>query len=264
MHNLGIQGTALAWFKSYLSERTQCVDINGNRSAPKKINISVMQGSILGPLLFLCFINDLPNATKILKLLLFADDTCALDSDVNINILIGRCNMELQQLANWFVVNKISVNAAKCKYIIFHRQKKKLPTNLPNLEMNFNLIGNPVDPNLITILDRIDSGGHNPDLRYYKYLGILIDDSLSLSFHIDTICKKLNRALFCLNRVKHILNTKTLTTLYYSLFHSHLLYCSIILNCATPTLLKKYLFYKKKVYVRLQNHHSMLTQHPSF
>ncbi len=119
--------------------------------------------------------------------------------------------------------------------------------------MNFNLIGNPEDPNLITTLDRIDSGGRDPDLRYYKYLGILIDDSMSLTFHIDSICKKLNRALFCLNRVKHILNTKALTTLYYSLFHSHLLYCNIILNCATHTLLKKISVLRKKAIRTITN-----------
>ncbi len=107
LSNLGIKNTELNWFQSYLTGRRQCVDINGQFSSLAPIDISVMQGSILGPLLFLCFINDLPNTTEILRLLLFADDTCALDSDNNLTTLINRCNEELQKLANWFVINKI-------------------------------------------------------------------------------------------------------------------------------------------------------------
>ncbi len=246
LHNLGIQNVTLSWFQSYLSGRSQCVDINGNLSTPKNINISVIQGSVLGPLLFLCFINDLPNASKILKLLLFADDTCALDRDENLHTLINRCNSELQNLTNWFIINKISVNAAKCKYIIFHRPRKKIPTNLPCVFLNFNIKGNLDDPSQITTLERVGSSNPNPDNRYLKYLGILMDEHLSFSYHIEAICKKLNRALFCLNRVKHVLNIKALTTIYYSLFHSHLLYCNIILNCASPPLLKKISTLQKK------------------
>jgi hypothetical protein len=76
----GVNDNVLRWFESYLSNPSQCVDINGKISSPKYINISVMQGSVLGPLLFLIFINDLPKAT-ILKTLLFADDACTLHSD---------------------------------------------------------------------------------------------------------------------------------------------------------------------------------------
>jgi hypothetical protein len=89
----GVINNVLDWFESYLSNRSQCVDINGKISSPKSISISVMQGSVLGPLLFLIFINDLPKAT-ILKTLLFADDACSLHSD-------------LQKIANWFSANKL-------------------------------------------------------------------------------------------------------------------------------------------------------------
>ena len=99
LENLGIKNKVLEWFRSYLSNRSQIVDINGEISEEAKINISVMQGSILGPLLFLIFINDLPNASELLRLLLFADDTCALDSDNDLNLLITRVNAELKKLA---------------------------------------------------------------------------------------------------------------------------------------------------------------------
>ncbi len=96
------------------------------------------------------FINDLPNASEILKLLLFADDTCALDSDCDVSNLIIRVNTELAKISEWFLANKISVYVAKCKYryIIFHNQNKKIPDNIPAVVFNSN-------NSLVTPLERI-------------------------------------------------------------------------------------------------------------
>ena len=108
LSKLGILDTALKWFTSYLADRYQYTDIGGNKSKEKLIDISVMQGSILGPILFLCFINDLPLAISLLTLL-FADDTAVVDSDTDIPALIKRVNKEIQKLANWFRANKRAV-----------------------------------------------------------------------------------------------------------------------------------------------------------
>ena len=97
--NLGITDTVLKWFTSYLSDRKQFTEIDGSKSSNQIIDISVLQGSILGPILFLCFINDLNLSTELLTLL-FADDTAIVDSDSDINILINRVNYELQKVAN--------------------------------------------------------------------------------------------------------------------------------------------------------------------
>ena len=96
LKKFGITGTTWNWFRSYLSNRKQKVEINGTFSNLASINISVLQGSILGPILFLCFINDLPNLPNLL-LLLFADDTGCFASDKNLNNLINTCNTELQK-----------------------------------------------------------------------------------------------------------------------------------------------------------------------
>jgi hypothetical protein len=95
---LGIQGVALKWFESYLQNRRQVVDINGNTSTASNIKISVLLGSILGPILFLCFINDLFKSTDLLTVM-FADDTCCLDSDDNLESLICRVNAEINKIA---------------------------------------------------------------------------------------------------------------------------------------------------------------------
>ncbi len=122
---MGVQGTALDWLKSYLSNRSQVVDINGNISVTKNINISVLQGSILGPILFLCIINDLYKSTNLLTVM-FADDTCSLDSDDDLNTLISRINVEINKIAVWFKANKMATNISKTKYIIFRSKNKKL------------------------------------------------------------------------------------------------------------------------------------------
>ena len=117
LSKMGVTGPALAWFKSYLSDRKQIVDINGNRSRERKIKISILQGSILGPILFLCFINDLYRVTSLLTLM-FADDTFTVKSGTDLNTLILTVNEEINKIAVWFRANKLAVNINKTKYII--------------------------------------------------------------------------------------------------------------------------------------------------
>jgi hypothetical protein len=118
MEKYGKVGVELAWFKSYLSGRSQVVDINGTHSTPHNIDISVIQGSILGPILFLIYINDLPNATD-LATFMFGDDTATLKSMKNFNELITSVNNELKKMATWFSCNRMAVDTSKMKYIIF-------------------------------------------------------------------------------------------------------------------------------------------------
>ena len=122
---VGIRGDVLKWFTSYLEGWSQKVDKNGHLSGEKSINISVLQGSIFGPILFLCFINDLHLVTNLLTLL-FADDTAGLKSGHNIYTLISEVNIEVIKLANWFRANKMAVNVSKTKYIIFKPRGVKI------------------------------------------------------------------------------------------------------------------------------------------
>jgi hypothetical protein len=101
-----------------LSNRKQCVDIDGIFSDFKDIVMSVFQGSSLGPMLFLCFINDIYRCTS-LDMFLFADDTNALSKNDNLSDLIDFVNAELKKLAVWFKANKLVINVSKTKYMIF-------------------------------------------------------------------------------------------------------------------------------------------------
>ena len=124
LKKFGIEGSALDWFSSYLLNRKQKVDISGNLSSESIINIFVLQGTTLGPILFLCYINDIFTATS-LTTFLFADDTSCLAENKCLSDLIIYVNTELQKLANWFRANKMAVNISKTKYIIFRTRGKK-------------------------------------------------------------------------------------------------------------------------------------------
>jgi hypothetical protein len=122
---MGIRGTALTWFGNYLAGRSQLVDIDGEKSDALPIDISVIQGSILGPILFLCYINDFYAATSLFSVL-FADDTTGLGKGKNLRDLTLYMNCELQKIANWFRSNKMAINTAKTKFIVFRTRGKRI------------------------------------------------------------------------------------------------------------------------------------------
>ena len=247
LKKLGISGTPLNWFTSYLSGRSQYTVINGSNSTEQSIDISVLQGSILGPILFLCFINDLHLATWLLTLL-FADDTAVLDSDSDLPTLIKRVNTELQKIANWFRSNKMAVNVNKTKYIIFRPRGHKIQVNLEEngVLFNSNEIGQPDDNNKIFKLGRIHNDHPDKNERTYKFLGIHLDEHLSFDTHCTLICNKLAKSNFIISRVKNILPVHSLKTLYFSLIHPHLLYCLPIYSCTTKKNISKIFKMQKK------------------
>jgi hypothetical protein len=245
LSKMGISGIALDWFRSYLSERSQIVDINGNLSRLKKIKISILQGSILGPILFLCFINDLHRVTDLLTLM-FADDTFSLDSGNDLNDLISTVNNEINKMAVWFRANKLAVNISKTKYIIFRMKGKLVDANAPNIVYNENEPNTPHDPTLITALERYHDNHQNTDCRSYKLLGIYLDEHLTLNAHTNHVVNKLSRSLYCIKQAKHIIPAKGLKSLYFALIHSHLTYCTSIMSSITQKNRQKIVKIQKK------------------
>ncbi len=115
----GIHGVAEKWIESYLSDRKQFVKICDSSSNALGVSCGVPQGSVLGPRLFILYINDISNVSKILNLVLFADDTHILYSDENVNNLNNVVNSELDKLNTWFIINKLSLNVSKNKLYYF-------------------------------------------------------------------------------------------------------------------------------------------------
>lgn len=119
----GLRGVTLKWFQNYLLNRQQYVFLNESSSSLRVINCGVPQGSVLGPLLFILYINDIVNCSNILKFILFADDTNIFHSDTNVFQLMTTINCELLKLSKWFKANKLSLNVKKTNYILFGRKK---------------------------------------------------------------------------------------------------------------------------------------------
>ena len=122
LNHYGFRGVALEWLKSYLTDRKQFVRYQMHDSGHKTIQCGVPQGSILGPLLFILYINDIVNATSLFDVFLFADDTTLLYSHPDIASQNDIINNELQEICNWFQANKLSVNASKTNYMVLGTQ----------------------------------------------------------------------------------------------------------------------------------------------
>ena len=125
----GIRGAALDWFKNYLSDRNQYVSNSNFKSSLKHISTGVPQGSILGPLLFILYINDLPNCSSNCSFTLYADDTSIIYTGTDKNTIISDINMDMPKIINWFACNKLHLNSKKTVSIMFHHRQKSLTLN---------------------------------------------------------------------------------------------------------------------------------------
>ena len=200
----GVSGTELQWFESYLTKRKQFVSIKGRSSSLLEIDLGVPQGSILGPLLFILYINDLPLSSKFLSLL-FADDTTLLYTHENLNTLTTIVNEEFQKVCEFFRINKMVLHPDKTKFMLFSRSPGGVdPVLLCNNNNNDQNL-----PNLINELGRVSSTDSTPAI---KFLGVYFDPSLNFKFHISTLKKKLSRALYALRTVKKNTQPKKLAT----------------------------------------------------
>ena len=207
----GVQNTSLNLFKSYLSERSQFVSIGGTSSPLRTINTGVPQGSILGPLLFIIYINDLHMASDKFNYILYADDTTLIGNISNFKSINMQCsitdniNIELDKICDWLAVNKLSLNASKSNYMIFHHRQKKLKsTSIPILEMNHTLI---------------------KQVNEFSFLGLTVNNHMDWNSHITNISNKITKTMGIMNRIKKSIPQQILNLMYNSLILPHIYFC---------------------------------------
>ena len=205
----GFDENALSWFNSYLSNRKQFVEVEGHRSEIKYISTGVPQGSTLGPLLFIIYMNDINDVSSALKSILFADDT-SLNSTISVfpasnsRELSLKINNELVKIINWLRANKLSLNVKKTKYMQF-RFSQKNPNSLPKLNLKMD-------------------GIEIEKVKKFNFLGLTISETLSWKDHIDKLRTKISKIIGVMSRVKYQVSKKVLLTIYNSLILSHLHY----------------------------------------
>ena len=202
MNHYGIRNSAFRLIENYLSNRKQFVKFGNTQSDLLPSSIGIPQGSILGPLFFSIYINDIPTSSNKLKFLLYADDTTLYSNlgHFDINNIEKDINIELIKVNNWLSANMLTINTRKSKFMLYHKLKK---TPIINLQLSQE----PIE-----------------QVSHFNYLGIVFDDHLSWDNHIDMISIKISKIIGIINRLKLIYPQRILFTLYNSLLVSQFYY----------------------------------------
>ena len=204
----GIRGLALKWFESYLSNRKQYTSTTpGNDSTTLNIKTGVPQGSILGPLLFIIYINDFQSSIKASKIIHYADDTSILfnfEHNTSIKNIESSLSKNIKHIHTWLSINKLSLNLAKTKCVLFSKKGNRPLSDTPNIEIN-NI--------------KIEFTSN------FCFLGITFNQHLEWKPHIELLCNKIAKTIYSMKQIKNIVNKGTLRVIYNALVLPHISYC---------------------------------------
>ena len=240
LEHYGIRGLALDMIKSYLSNRMQYVDIDGFESSKQLIKCGIPQGSILGPLLFLLYVNDIANVSDVFVTTIFADDTTLFCSGTNVDDIVQNVNTAMDKIVDWLQCNKLSLNIAKSNYMLF--TNKKVSSNIR-----------------ICIENKCIARVTNT-----KFLGITLDEKLCWKEHIMAIKKKISRGIGILNKARKVLHNKPLVDMYYAFIYPYLSYGIEVWGNTFNTYLLPLLKLQKKVVRMISNSQYLAHSDPLF
>ena len=231
LEHYGIRGIALNWIKDYFSGRSQFVQFNEHCSNYYSIKCGVPQGSILRPLLFLLFINDLSYVSNILDIILFADDKNIFFFHRDQNYLVETINSEMNKLTEWFKCNKLSLNAKKSSFMIFQPREKRERLDFSPITLNS------------THINRV---------KEVVFLGVVLDEHVTWKPHISRVANKASKDVGLLCKSRFYISKFSLRTLYYSLVYPYLYYCTIAWGSTYPSNLNRLVLLQKRV-IRIIN-----------
>ena len=228
----GFRGIINEWFQSYLRNRMQTTQIGSHVSTKLISPWGVPQGSVLGPLLFLLYINDIHLCSNKLHFFLFTDDANILYVDKDLKKSLEQTvNAELKNLHDWLTTNKLTLNTEKSNLVIFRPKQKKI-YHLPQ----------------ISIFDSEKNKRVSLEHKsYIKYLGVLIDENLSWKNHLDCVITKISKTIGMIAKLRHFVPSSVLTNIYKSLILPHLTYGLVAWGNVSKNYLNKIVVLQKRV-----------------
>jgi len=205
LETYGIRGNAYSFIKTFISNRTNHVKVNGEISNGIIQTIGLAQGSCISPILFLLFINDLPRSIRLGKPILFADDTTLIFHSDSFPDLVSNCNEDLERISEWCMANRLSINAEKSNIMLITNRDR--PTTIQPIFLNNKIVS---------------------FCNEVKFLGLIVDSKLKFTSHILAISNKISRNLGIFYKIRHFVDKKILLKLYYAFVYPYLIYCNVI------------------------------------
>ena len=220
----GIRNTELRWFSSYLSNRQQYVYFNGSSSTVRGVHSGVPQGSILGPLLFLLYINDFCHSVNVGTQLLFADGATHYETGTCYQEVLRSVNNSLSMVSEWFLANRLSLNVVKTESMVFTRRLLYFP-QLPVI-----IHAKPI-----------------PMSYSVEFLGVMVDMKLNFRLHIDHIQNKLSKSCGILYQIRSRIPLYAAKLIYLTIALPYLNYCNIVWSSCPPSCLQRLNTTQKKL-----------------
>ena len=228
LEHYGFRGTFLKILMSFIRNRKYFVNVNGLNSCTKVVNIGVPQGSTIGPMFFLIFVNDMKACTILLELIQFADDTTLIFSCKNFTELKNTLESEVIKVIEWLETNKLILNLSKTHFMLFSFKR-----NIPKLPVMIN--GTELEEKTVT-----------------NFLGVQVDNKLTWKAHISHICSKVTKSIAILRLVRSTFPKRILKMIYMSLVYTYIDYCNLIWGSADPYNIKPLFILQKKA-IRIIN-----------
>ena len=203
-----MRGNSGSWFTSFLSNRKQCCTVNGQQSGARLVTCGIPQGSLLGPLMFIIYLNDFEKCLEFSKASMYADDTNVTLTSSNVDVLLTNAHQELRNISEGMRINKLSANPEKTEYMI---------------------IGHPRRTNKVEILQPLHlNDSEIKRVTKTKSLGVMVDEGLNWEDQFDKVKGKINGGLKSLKKLKNLISQSQLDHVYRALIKSHLRYANVI------------------------------------
>ena len=216
LKRMGIDGNALKWIQDYLLDRHQYTILDGVQSTMCEVKCGVPQGSNLGPLLFVMYINDLAECLDLCQVSLYADDTCIYVENKNVDLVVNTLNKELTVVSKWLKNNRLVLNTAKCEFVLLGSRKRLKNVHPQNVSIESNVI-------------------HR--VTHLKYLGIMIDECLNWNIQVEKIIKDITSSIYLLKRIRPYITQNSAMLFYKSIIQAKFDYCDVIWgNCGKGSL----------------------------